>query len=206
MLSMGFLKDYLNQFKICFNNLWTSQNFLYRFGFLIQTWSSSIPNIIGVIYATRTMGAVRILKYLEEKLFLGSNWLLFFIKLIQIEKFNLCDFIIQREYFLMKSIIGSGGPHGESSFWKRFCSYRGCFITFATLSTQVEQSAISNGNYKAGKVLPPPRNVVEGYNCQPLHFLMLVIFLSWSNRDDFFISFDTTTQTGHMYATVVDTT
>ena len=28
----------------------------------------SVPNIIGVIYATRTMGAVRIVKYKEENL------------------------------------------------------------------------------------------------------------------------------------------
>ena len=56
---MGDFSGYLDYFKFCFIYTWTSQTFLYRFGFSIQTWSSTIPDI-GVIYATRTIDAVRI--------------------------------------------------------------------------------------------------------------------------------------------------
>ena len=63
---MGDFSGYSDYFKFFFIYTWTSQTFLYRFGFSLQTWSSTIPNIIGVIYATRTIDAVRILKYLEE--------------------------------------------------------------------------------------------------------------------------------------------
>ena len=59
---MGDFSGYLDYFKFCFIYTWTSQTFLYRFGFSLQPWSSTIE----VIYATCTMDAVRILKYLEE--------------------------------------------------------------------------------------------------------------------------------------------